>query len=192
MLTTSGGIVLGLLSNARNVPTLVADGRLDATLLLPCHPLRHLLVREVKAVNIGDIAFGVVLFLATGVPTPAKVTAYALGTLCSVCVLAGFLVFTGSLTFFTGRREGGDLGFHAMLMLAAYPAEIFSGPARLVLYVLVPAAFVASVPARLTQSFDPALAAALAAAALTCTALGWATFTLGLRRYTSGATWTEA
>jgi len=62
----------------------------------------------------------------------------------------------------------------------------------LVLYLVLPAAFVASVPAQLVGSFDAGRAAALAAAAVAFSALGWVTFTLGLRRYTSGATWTGA
>jgi hypothetical protein len=48
------------------------------------------------------------------------------------------------------------------------------------------------VPARLLTRFDPGLAALLLAAAVLAAAAGWATFTLGLRRYTSGSAWTRA
>lgn len=192
VLTTAGGTVLGLLDNVRNIPTMITDGRLDATLLLPVGPLRHLLVRSVRPVNIGDMGFGVVLFLVAGHPTPLRILVFLAGSACGAAVLAGFLVFAGSLTFFTGRREAGDLGFNAMLLLGAYPAEVFTGVTRSLLYVVVPAAFIASVPAQVVLHFDATRAATLVGAAIGFATLGWATFTIGLRRYTSGATWTDA
>ena len=41
----------------------------------------------------------------------------------SATLLTGFLVLTGSLAFFIGRSEGGELGFHAMLLLGALPGR---------------------------------------------------------------------
>ena len=46
VLRTSAGLVPGLLSNSRRIPTLVADGSLDEVLTLPVAPLPHLLVRR--------------------------------------------------------------------------------------------------------------------------------------------------
>lgn len=75
---------------------------------------------------------------------------------------------------------------------AAYPVDVFSGAAKVLLYTVVPAAFVGAVPARLLDSFDPLTAAAAVGVALLFAVAGWATFTLGLRRYTSGAAWSRA
>jgi hypothetical protein len=44
----------------------------------------------------------------------------------------------------------------------------------------------------MVDSFDPRVAAGSLAVALGFAFAGWATFTLGLRRYTSGAVWTRA
>jgi ABC-type uncharacterized transport system permease subunit len=57
---------------------------------------------------------------------------------------------------------------------------------------VVPAAFVGAVPARLVDSFDPALAAATVGAAAAFAVAGWVLFRSGLRRYTSGSVWTDA
>jgi ABC-2 type transport system permease protein len=105
--------------------------------------------------------------------------------------MTGFLVLTGSLAFFVGRGEGGELGFHSILLLSSYPVDVFAGLAKVVLYTVVPAAFVSSVPARLVTSFDVGRAAALAAVAACFALAGWAAFTAGLRRYASGAVWTR-
>jgi ABC-2 type transport system permease protein len=192
VLTTAGGIVLGLLANTRAIGRMAADGELDATLALPVHPLGHLLLRRISTTNLGDIGFGVVLFAVAGHPTVERTAIFVVGVLASAGLLTGFLVATGSLSFFAGRDDAGELGFHAMLMFAAYPVDVFGGAAKLLLSTLLPAAFVATVPARLIDDFDPALAASLLAVAVSFLALGWGAFHAGLRRYTSGGVWTAA
>jgi ABC-2 type transport system permease protein len=189
VLTTAAGLVLGLLSNTRRIPQLVAEGALDETLALPVPPLRHLLVRRVDTVNLGDVAFGVILFIIAGRPTPTRVAIYLVGTAAGAAVLTGFLLAAGSLVFFTGRGQPGDLGLHAILLLASYPADVFTGTAKALLYTAVPAAFVAAVPARLVDRFNATEALSLLGAGCLFAFLGWALFTLGLRRYASGSMW---
>ena len=191
LLTTAGGIVLGLLGNARRIGQLAAEGELDAALALPVPTLAYLLVRRIDTTNLGDLAFGVALFAVAGHPTPARTAVYVAGVLLAVVVLTGFLVAVGSLAFFAGRNEAGELGFHAMILFASYPVDVFSGAAKALLYVVVPAAFVATVPARLVGGFDTGLAVAAVAAALAFGTAGVTAFNLGLRRYTSGAVWTR-
>lgn len=191
-LTTSGGIVLGLFADARSIGRLIAAGEIDAALALPVRPLLHLLVRRVNAINLGDIGFGLVLFVVAGHPTALRAAVFALAVTVSVVVLTGFLVAVGSLAFWAGRDDAGELGFHAMLLFAAYPVDIFGGSARLLLHTVIPAAFVAAVPARLVDDFDPSVALGLVAAGAAFATLGVTMFQLGLRRYTSGAVWTRA
>lgn len=191
VLTSAGGIALGVLANARRVGALAVDGELDSVLALPVPPLAHLLVRRIEAVNVGDLVFGFLLFFSLGRPTVAR-TAVFLGAVVAVAVLlTGFLVLTGSLAFFIGRNEGGELGFHAMILLGAYPVDIFAGAIKVLLYTAVPAAFVSSVPAGLIEDFDIVNALWLIGVAGAFAGAGWATFTLGLRRYTSGSVWTR-
>lgn len=192
VLTTAGGIVLGLLANARAIGRLAADGELDAALALPVSPLAHLLFRRISATNLGDIAFGIVLFAVACGPTLERTAIFVVGVIASTALLTGFLVTMGSISFFVGRDDAGELGFHAMLMFAAYPVDIFGGAAKVFLSTVLPAAFVATVPARLVDEFDPRLAAALLGMAGLFAALGWMSFHAGLKRYTSGAVWTAA
>ncbi len=192
VLTTAGGIVLGVVSNARRIGQLAAEGGIDAALGLPVSPLAYLLVRRVDPVNIGDFVFGIVLFAVSGSPTAGRTAVYVLGSLAGAVVLAGFLVIVGSLTFFTGRGEAGDLGFHAIVLLSSYPVDIFAGTTKLLLYTAVPAAFVAAVPARLIDDFQPIDAVVLIGVAVAFATAAWAVFTVGLRRYRSSALWTRA
>ena len=191
VLTCAGGIALGVLANARRVGNMAVDGALDGVLALPVPPLAHLLLRRVEPVNVGDLIFGIVLFASTGSHTIAR-TAVFVGVVIAVAtLLTGFLVLTGSVAFFIGRNEGGELGFHAMVLLGSYPVDVFAGAVKVVLYTVVPAAFVSSVPARLIEDFDLFRALGLAGVAGLFAFAGWATFTLGLRRYTSGSVWSR-
>ncbi len=192
VLTTVAGVVLGVFANARRLGRLAAEGQLDAVLGLPVRPLPYLLLRRVEAANLGDVLFGGLLFAAAGAPSPQRVLLYVVGSIAGIVLLTGFLVTVGSLAFFGGNGEAGELGFHAILLLAGYPVDVFAGGMKLMLYTVLPAALVAAVPARLVDAFDVRAAGLLAGAAAIFALLGWATFTLGLRRYTSGAVWTRA
>ncbi len=191
VLTAAGGIALGVLANARRIGTMAVDGQLDAVLALPVPPLAHVLLRRVEATNVGDLVFGVVLFLSAGSPTPARAAVFVFAVAAASVLLTAFLVLAGSLAFFAGRNEAGELGFHAMIVLGAYPIDIFAGAAKVLLYTAVPAAFVSSVPARLIEDFDAGSAACLVAVAGVFAFAASASFTLGLRRYTSGSVWTR-
>ena len=191
VITTAAGMALGVLANARRIGAMAVDGQLDAVLALPVPPLAHVLLRRVEATNVGDLAFGVILFLATGSPTLERTAVFLFAAVAAATIMTGFLVLAGSLAFFAGRNEAGELGFHAMLLLGSYPVDIFAGAAKVLLYTAVPAAFVSSVPARLVEDFAWDRAALLVAVAGVFAVAGWATFTLGLRRYTSGSVWSR-
>jgi ABC-2 type transport system permease protein len=193
VLLTVCGISLGLLGNARKLGELAADGELDAVLALPVDPLAYLLVRKIDTGLLGDLFFGPVLFVMAGGATGERAALYVVATLCGATVLAGFLVFMGSLTlFFGGRGEQSDLGFQAILILSSYPLDVFGGVTKLLLFTAVPAAFVTGLPTRLVGEFDARTAGVMIGAALGFAALGATAFRLGLRRYSSGAVWTRA
>jgi ABC-2 type transport system permease protein len=180
VVTTSAGVVLGLLSNARRIGQLVADGGIDAALALPVRTLPYLLVRRVDPVNLGDVVFGIGLFLVACSPTPERAAVYLLGSAAAALVLTGFL------------GEAGDLGFQAVILLASYPADIFSGITKTLLYTAIPAAFISAVPVRLVDHLAMTDVAELLGAAAGFTVAAVAVFAAGLRRYTSSAVWTRA
>lgn len=191
VLTAAGGITLGLLANARRIGVIATEGGLDPVLTLPTGTLGHVLVRRVDATNLGDLAFGVGLFSLAGHPTPVRTATFVVVVLASATLMTSFLVLTGSLAFFAGRSEAGELGFHAMVLTGAYPVDIFAGTAKLVLYTVLPAAFVSTVPARLIRDFDGGQAIALLAISSGVAVAAALVFRTGLRRYTSGAVWTR-
>lgn len=193
VLTTAAGIALGVFANARKIGQLAGDGELDATLTLPVDPLAHLLVRKIDPTIVGDLAFGPILFALAGDPSPERTALFVVGSLCGAVVLIGFLVAAGSLTLFIGGRgEQADLAFQAALILASYPIDFFGGLAKLLLFTVVPAAFISSIPAEMVGGFSLETALVLIGSAAFFSLLGIVTFRLGMRRYSSGAVWTRA
>jgi ABC-2 type transport system permease protein len=192
VLTTGAGFVLGVLSNSRRIGQLISDGGIDAALALPVRTLPYLLVRRVDAINFGDCLFGLGLFCFACSPSPERAGIYLLGSVAGAVVLSGFLVLVGSLAFFTKRSEAGDLGFQAIILLASYPVDVFSGATKVILYTAVPAAFVSAVPAELVNRFTWEKGLGLVSAAVVFAGAAIGAFGLGLRRYTSSALWTRA
>lgn len=192
VLTLAGGFVLGLLANSRLIGQAIAEGELDAALGLPVPTLPYLLVRRIDVTFIGDIFFGLGLFFILADPSPVRLAIFLGAAVASAAVIAGFLVLIGSTAFFLGRSEVGDLGFHALLLFASYPIDLFGGRARFLLYAVIPAGFVSGVPVRLLDEFDWRWALGLVAVATGLLTVAAIVFDRGLRRYTSGSVWTTA
>jgi len=193
ILATVTGISMGLLSNARKVGQLVADGQLDTVLTLPVDPLAYLLVRSVDTALLGDLIFGPVLFAIAGHPTPQRTALYLLGALTGSAVFVSFVVTLGSVTMMAGGRgEQADLGFQALLILASYPLDVFGGLTKVLMFSVIPAAFITGIPVHLVDHFRWPTLATLLGAAAGSVLLASAIFRAGLRRYRSGALWTRA
>ena len=192
VLTTVVGIVVGLLHNVRRLSSLAADGELDAALALPVPTLAHLALRRVEPVSLGDLVTGFVLFFGFASPTPLRAAVFAFGVITGSMVLLGFFIIVGSIGFFAGRSDMSDTGLQTVVLFAHYPIDIFSGLARVLLYVVIPAGFVSAVPTRLVDEFEPQWAVAAVAAGLGFLTLGHLVFSVGLRRYTSGSVWTRS
>ena len=192
VLATAAGIVLGLLANSRLIGQAIADGELDAALGLPIPTLPYLLARRIDVTFVGDIVFGLGLFLILADPSPIRFAVFIASALASAGVIVGFLVLIGSTAFFFGRSELGDLGFHALLLFASYPVDLFGGRTRFLLYAVIPAGFVSGVPVRLLNDFDWRWALALGSVSAALVTAAVLAFNRGLRRYTSGSVWTGA
>lgn len=193
ILATVAGISMGLLANARKLGQLVADGELDAVLTLPVDPLAYLLVRRSDTALLGDLLFGPALFVLAANPTPERTTLYLVGVLAGSAVFVSFVVALGSLTLvFGGRGEQADLGFQALLILASYPLDVFGGLTKLLMFTIVPAAFITGVPVHLVEQFRWETLASVVLAAAVSVAIALTAFRAGLRRYRSGALWTRA
>lgn len=193
ILSTVTGVAMGVLGNARRLGQIISDGQLDAALALPVDPLGYLLVRQVDTALLGDLAFGPLMFVLAGHLTISRVALYLVACVFGSVVMVSFLVVLGAITLFIGGRgEQGEVGFHALLMVASYPFDLFGGAIRLVLFTVIPAGFVTGLPTELVTDFDWGRALVMLSVAAGAVLGSRALFQLGLTRYRSGALWTKA
>jgi ABC-2 type transport system permease protein len=74
-----------------------------------------------------------------------------------------------------------------MLTFAMYPADIFQGAVRFIMFTIIPAVFVGLVPLNVVRGLDVNGLALLALAAVVITIISSTMFYTGLRRYESGS-----
>lgn len=181
------GVATVVCGNLLRIAQIIVTGDLDYYLALPADPLTHLLVSRMSLSGWGDLLFSaLVFFLAASNPLLRLPLFLLLGGMTSLIFIA-FAVLMGSLAFWIGSAENVALqGVNALLTFSLYPVDIFSNVVRLLLYTLIPAAFVGSVPAALLTEFDWGRLGLMAACTVGLTMVSRWVFHRGMRRYESG------
>src|SRR5262245_20826556 len=181
------GLAHAIYGNALMLPGVIARGQLDAWMLYPRALLPHMLLGRMNATAWGDALFGYAVYLALVRPDLAHLVLFIALTLSVAVVFVGFSVFTGSPGFFLGDASSlADQWRAAMISFSTYPAVLFEGVIKLLLFTLVPAGFVSYLPVRALHNLSLADAGLALAGACGVLAAGVALFYLGLRRYESG------
>jgi ABC-2 type transport system permease protein len=181
------GLAHAIYGNGLLLAGLIAQGQLDVWMLYPRALLPHLLLGKMSAPAWGDALFGYVVYMAFVRPDLAHMLLFCALTLSVAMLFVGFSIFSGSLSFFLGNASGlADQWRFAMLTFSTYPAVLFEGAVKLLLFTLVPAGFVSSLPIQALRELSLADAGLALAGALGVLAAGVAVFYYGLRRYESG------
>lgn len=182
------GLAFSFAGNAARLADLIAQGRLDYYLALPRPVLSHLLFSYMNPFTVGDLTFGVIAFLFTGRLDAASIGLWLVCSVCVAVICASFSATAGCLSFFIGNAS--QWAFYlsnTLITFSLYPFGLFQGFVRLILYTLVPAAFVGGIPVEIVETHSLTLLGGLAcAAALSAGALSLV-FRWGLRRYESGS-----
>jgi ABC-2 type transport system permease protein len=193
VMTLYGIVALGfglaniVCGNSFRVARTITSGDMDYYLALPANPLVHMLVSRMSLSAWGDAVFGLVVFLAAAPGRWESLPLFILVSLMAGLVLVGFSVLVGSLAFWVGNADNlATQAINAIITFGLYPMEIFPGIIRVLLYTLIPAAFVGSVPAALLNDFDWGQLATMMAFTAGITLAAWGVFRWGLRRYESG------
>ncbi len=182
------GLGVYLFGNALTLADVISGGRLDYYLSLPRPVLLHALASRSIVSGLGDAAYGLISFALAGHYTPDAVGRFALGALLSATIFLSFLVLTQSLAFYLGNAtQLSAQATQAIIAFSLYPITLFDGTAKLLLFTVLPAAFMGAVPAEFVREFTWSTLAQLLTAALAFLSLALTVFHRGLRRYESGS-----
>jgi ABC-2 type transport system permease protein len=187
-LTAAGfGLSHAIYGNALLLASVIAQGQLDAWMLYPRALLPHMLLGRMNATAWGDALFGYVVYLAFVRPDLAHLLLFVALTLSVALLFVGFSVFIGSLSFFLGNASSlADQWRAAMITFSTYPAVLFEGAVKLLLFTLLPAGFVSYLPVQALRDLSLLDAGLALMGALGVLAAGVGMFYYGLRRYESG------
>jgi len=181
------GLVVAVFGNLTRVAHVIASGDLDYYLALPANPLWHLLSSRTNLSGWGDLLFGVLLYVIVVPGGWQTLPLYVLLVILVALIFCAVGVLAGSLAFWLGQAQ--DLAaqwFNATLSFSLYPVDFFPGVVRVLLYTLLPAALVGSVPARALLQFRWQNLGLMVVFTLGAMALSHWVFFRGLRRYESG------
>jgi len=187
LLATGYGFGVVFFGNAHNLARLISRGELDVYLTQPKNVLLHALISRSVASGWGDIAFGLLVFGLLGEPTPVRCVLFAYGALLSAVFHTCFVILSQSLAFFIGNSETfANQMSQTLVHFSTYPAAIYEGWIKIILFTVIPAGFISYLPIGLLRSFSWPFVLGTTAAAAGFIVLSVLVFQAGLRRYESG------
>ena len=182
------GLAFTFFGNALQLSRLIAQGQLDYYLALPRNVLLSVLASRMVTSALGDMSYGLVTYLFTGLFAPAEIALYLIASLLAAVIFVMAFTLFHALTFWLGNASGlAEQAANAMLTFAMYPSDIFQGAVRFLMYTIIPAAFVGVVPVQAVAQADVRVLGVMALAAITITIVSCTVFYAGLRRYESGS-----
>src|SRR5215208_3980783 len=188
ILASAFGLVALLFGNAFNLSDIINNGRLDYYLSLPRPVLLHAIASRTIASGMGDFTYGFLSFAASGQFSWDGLLRFVLATFLAATVFASFLILLQSLAFWMGVITNmTSLAVNAMITFGIYPITLFDNYAKLILFTIIPAAFVGAVPAEFIRAFSWQALAELLAGAIVFLCIAVTVFRLGLKRYESGS-----
>jgi ABC-2 type transport system permease protein len=131
---------------------IIDKGEFDRYLLVPVHPLFHLIAETIQPDALGEIALGGILVVVAGIrlglePTLPDALAFIFFVFLGTVLYASIKLFFASLAFWMKRSMSLLYLAYMFSNLARYPLDVYgTGFRRLLVYGL-PFAFTATVPA---------------------------------------------
>ncbi|MGI6162612.1 MAG: ABC transporter permease [Bacillota bacterium] len=181
------GLAAGIFGNALRLAGIISSGNLDFYLSYPKNVLIHALCSRVDVSGLGDVLFGPLVFILLARPSLHATVLFLVSGILVACIFTGFSVLAGSLAFFIGNSENvAAQVFNSLIHFSTYPSVIFHGTIKVVLFTLIPAGFINSVPVKVVRDFDPLFFLGLICASIFFLSAANYVFNLGLRRYESG------
>ncbi|MCL4879431.1 MAG: ABC-2 family transporter protein [Anaerolineae bacterium] len=182
------GIAYTFAGNAGRLAEFIAQGRLDYYLTLPRPVLPHVLFSRMGSFSVGDLTFGLMMYFFVGKFDLLSPILYLVCAVLAAVIFVSFSVITGCLAFYFGNASFVHMQLqNTMITFSLYPIGLFQGTIRLILFTLIPAAFVGAVPVEIVQTRSPELLLGMIGVAIFSVLLMTFVFQGGLRRYESGS-----
>lgn len=163
----------------------ITNGKLDAYLVQPKNVLISAITSEVEPSAIGDLLYGYILLFISGITIP-KFFLFTLFVVCGALVQTSIAIILASLSFWIDNSEMiANTGNSLFNIFNTYPDGIFKGVTRLLLFTVIPVAFVTYIPVWVLTTFSLKLTLLIFVVTIVLVSLAFIVFYRGLRRYSS-------
>jgi ABC-2 type transport system permease protein len=182
------GLAGMLFGNAFSLGDIIVNGRLDYYLSLPRPTLLHVLASRAIPSGLGDFLYGFISYSFSGQFSLEGLGRFLIALITATIVFISFLVIVQSLSFWLGT--GGTftgIAINAIVTFALYPITLFGNTAKIILFLIIPAAFMGAVPAGFVHEFSWSTLGLMCIASLGFLSIAISIFHIGLRRYESGS-----
>lgn len=187
MMGSGFGLANTFFGNLARLNDLITQGQLDYYLALPKNVLYHVAIARISPTALGDLLFGPLLMLVMTEMTGARWAIYGVCSILAAAVIVGYTTIVGSFAFYMGSAErASSQAMYTLFHFVSYPSQIFPKGVKFLLFTVVPAGFVTTIPVDLVRSFAWGPMLGLVAGAAAFLGLGILVFYRGLRRYESG------
>jgi ABC-2 type transport system permease protein len=181
------GWVAALFGNVLRMAPMIATGQVDFYLTMPKNVLLHMLISRMSFSAWGDYLFSWIMFIAAGGLSITLFFQYLFAQFMVGVLFLSIFIIAQSLSFYFGNAEGlAQQIFIAMITFSTYPIDIFHGMTRVLLFVVLPAGFVSTLPIAFFKNFSWLFLGQMLLIIIFFLALAIFAFYRGLRKYESG------
>jgi len=185
--TVNFALVMIFARGAMDLAKTITRGELDHFFAFPQNILWHATATKTDISAIGDLLFGIGIFFFSDHITIEKIALFGLLSVVSAIVFYSFMVVAQSIAFYVGNfEEAAEQMYYALTGFTLYPPSILSGALKIITLTILPAFFVAILPAQLIRSFSWPMFGVLVAFTIASFLFATWFFNRGLRRYESG------
>lgn len=191
VVTTGYGLSMFFFGNTTRIAEVITTGRLDRYLVLPKNPLLHVISARMSVRAIGDFVFGVLIFLFSSDLSLRTLLIWLACALNTALILTCFFTLSGLIAFWVGRADVlQQQAANGVVTFGLYPQTIYQGPAKWILFSVIPAGMIGYFPVQAILSPDWINLGIPLAFALFLMVVTIGVFYRGLRHYTSASTFT--
>ena len=155
-------------------------------MLFPKNILLHLFSSRLSVAPIGDLIFGILIFIILG----EDIITFFLWSLLAITgaiIITLFNIFVGSLTFWFGNAENfSGILSEAMITFSLYPNNVYKGVVKIVLLTIIPATYLGQIPLKILGGHGKFEFLILLIFVLLLSFLSVKFFYWGLKKYESG------
>jgi ABC-2 type transport system permease protein len=165
----------------------IDDAELDPLLTQPKSVMLQAMASRTRPDGWGDIASGILLIAISGHAQGVALLLVPVAIALSAIVLTASLVAMHCSAFWLGRTSATvRMIMDMQLTFSVYPPSLFGGAMRILLFTVLPAAFISHLPVELVRDFSWTTLAAATGGAAAFVVIALVAVRWGLRRYESG------